>query len=471
MNSSIYIFGNMQQGYTQYPDDETTHEIFQNYALNAKAPTQLAIHRNGTLMYYGYLRMLEGEQYIGLCVMLNNVMLTNISALFSLFEHTIAQMAELGFLIKFGTDGSLMGNTEHLYMSPEEVSFVTEQLRNAFERQTTAPIPPTNYSIPSDSVGKFTVKDATGNILFSAYTNGYTYVYKSEGYNTVTMDSYQGVLAAVNDENESLKQQIDALKGASTSSHVDKSGGAEKNLLRGIVVVFAIILIGGGIFAYQQVKDNKDTQEQINHTQELVTDLETQQQHTENVQAPSRETTVRENKSTGAHSTASLLHGFVKDEDGYTNVRQGPGTNYEIVTTIKDGSMVYYTVYNSKWNIVYDNYGNALGYMYYNRIVQSNHTHNNTANNSQSSNDGYVTALSTRKLNVGDIDGLTNTDLTILRNMIYARHGYRFKRDDLFQYFSQFFWYHPTTSDMTTVSAQMSDIEQYNVNFIKSIEQ
>ncbi len=327
MNSSIYIFGNMQTGYTQYPDDETTHEIFQNYALNAKAPTQLAIHRDGTLMYYGYLRMLEGEQYIGLCVILNNVMLTNISVLFSLFEHTIALMAELGFLIKFGTDGSLMGNTEHLYMSPEEVRYVTEQLRNAFESQKTVPIPPTNYSIPSDSVGKFTVKDATGNILYSAYTNGYTYVYKSEGYNTVTMDSYQGVLAAVNDENESLKQQIDALKGASKSSHVDKSGGAEKNLLRGIVVVFAIILIGGGIFAYQQVKDK---QEQINQTQERLKDLEIQ----EIVRPTSQKSSTKHESveysrfdNTESHSTTeNYLTVEITGKD--LRMRLGPSTSY-----------------------------------------------------------------------------------------------------------------------------------------------
>ena len=373
MNSTIYIFGNMQNGYTQYPDDETTHEIFRNFALNAKAPTQLAVHRDGSLMYYGYIRKLQGEQYIGLCILLNSRVFANVPSLFSLFEQTIEKLAELGYLIKFDMQGNLITNTQHLYMSTDEVGYVADYIRKKTDGQLTVPIPPVDYSVPSDSVRTFTVNDATGNILNSAHTHGYTYVYKLEGYNTATMDSYQGVLAAVNDENENLKLQIEILKGASTPSHVDKAGSSEKNWLRGVVIVFAIILIGVGVFAYQQVKDNEEKQEQINQTQELLTNFETQPQHTKrNMQTAQREPEVRENRTTVAPATAGLLQGYVKDEDGYTNVRQGPGTNYEIVTTIKDGSSIFYTVYNSKWNIVYDNYGNALGYMYHNKIVTTN---------------------------------------------------------------------------------------------------
>ena len=34
--------------------------------------------------------------------------------------------------------------------------------------------------------------------------------------------------------------------------------------------------------------------------------------------------------------------GLVKDEDGYTNIRKGPGTKYEIVDQIPDGMFVYF---------------------------------------------------------------------------------------------------------------------------------
>jgi RNA polymerase subunit RPABC4/transcription elongation factor Spt4 len=88
----------------------------------------------------------------------------------------------------------------------------------------------------------------------------------------------------------------------------------------------------------------------------------------------------------------------------------------------------------------------------------------------QALNEGYDETLSERKLSESDVEGLTSNELTLKRNSIYARHGYRFKRDDLFNHFSQFPWYSPSTSDMAEVYNRMSDIEQYNVDFIKRHE-
>ena len=83
---------------------------------------------------------------------------------------------------------------------------------------------------------------------------------------------------------------------------------------------------------------------------------------------------------------------------------------------------------------------------------------------------GYVSILSDRELQSSDIDGKSKKELEILRNMIYAKYGYRFKRDDLFKHFSQYEWYHPTTSDATEVYSRMSSIEHYNIDFIKKFE-
>lgn len=83
---------------------------------------------------------------------------------------------------------------------------------------------------------------------------------------------------------------------------------------------------------------------------------------------------------------------------------------------------------------------------------------------------GYESVLSERKLSYSDLSNKTTKELEIMRNSIYARYGYRFKRDDLFNHFSQYSWYNPTTSDMSTVYNSMSDIEKYNIDFIKKHE-
>ena len=71
-----------------------------------------------------------------------------------------------------------------------------------------------------------------------------------------------------------------------------------------------------------------------------------------------------------------------------------------------------------------------------------------------------------RKLTYDDIKGLSNQELRIMRNEIYARHGYIFQDAMLRDHFLQKPWYTPQTKNVA-----LSRIEQYNVLFIKSYEQ
>ena len=66
--------------------------------------------------------------------------------------------------------------------------------------------------------------------------------------------------------------------------------------------------------------------------------------------------------------------GLVKDEDGYTNLRKGPGTTYDIVDQIPDGMFVYYKAGPDGWNLIYTPTEGAesyefIGFMAGNKIV------------------------------------------------------------------------------------------------------
>ena len=80
---------------------------------------------------------------------------------------------------------------------------------------------------------------------------------------------------------------------------------------------------------------------------------------------------------------------------------------------------------------------------------------------------GLFDTASRRLLTEVDLYGRNEIELRILRNAIYARHGYIFKSDDLRNYFSRFPWYVPSSSD---VSSQLSSIEKKNIEFIKAHE-
>ena len=86
------------------------------------------------------------------------------------------------------------------------------------------------------------------------------------------------------------------------------------------------------------------------------------------------------------------------------------------------------------------------------------------------SNDSYDNVLSVRYLTESDLAGKSKKDLEIMRNSIYARYGYKFKRDDLLDYFSRYSWYRPITNDMGIVYNKMNDKEKYNIDFIKKHE-
>lgn len=72
---------------------------------------------------------------------------------------------------------------------------------------------------------------------------------------------------------------------------------------------------------------------------------------------------------------------------------------------------------------------------------------------------------STRKLTYSDVAGLTAWELKIMRNEIYARHGYIFKTAEMKDYFRRQPWYSPVSS-----SVRLSKTEEYNVAFIKRYE-
>jgi len=80
---------------------------------------------------------------------------------------------------------------------------------------------------------------------------------------------------------------------------------------------------------------------------------------------------------------------------------------------------------------------------------------------------GIYPEASTRLLGPSDIQGLNSWDLKIMRNEIFARHGYIFQTQDMINYFSQQSWYRPRYQNVMSL---LSYIEKKNIEFIKKYE-
>ena len=83
-----------------------------------------------------------------------------------------------------------------------------------------------------------------------------------------------------------------------------------------------------------------------------------------------------------------------------------------------------------------------------------------------SSDQGLLPESAERLLTASDIAGMSDDDIQLAINTIYARHGYQFKDSELLQYFKGFDWYQPSETDMETVKNRFSEIERKNMEFL-----
>ncbi len=181
MNSRIYIFGNLENGYTQYPEDYTS-EIFRNFYKQTTRKSQIIIHREGNLMYYGYIRTLNPDsQYIGFCIVVNGIMFSNIANLFLVFENAVSDMVSRGNILLLDDNGDLIPKTNSLNQHEKEIKRTAaiigvdvSELENSAKK-----LPPVSLNSTKDESISFSVSDKNDDIVEASAKCGYTCVFKN----------------------------------------------------------------------------------------------------------------------------------------------------------------------------------------------------------------------------------------------------------------------------------------------------
>lgn len=79
----------------------------------------------------------------------------------------------------------------------------------------------------------------------------------------------------------------------------------------------------------------------------------------------------------------------------------------------------------------------------------------------------YEMNASNTVLSKSDVENLKKGDLTIIRNAIYARHGYSFKSRPLRVFFDAQSWYIPVHTD---IKSDFTDIEKQNIQLLLKYE-
>ena len=85
----------------------------------------------------------------------------------------------------------------------------------------------------------------------------------------------------------------------------------------------------------------------------------------------------------------------------------------------------------------------------------------------------YITSDSTKfnasttLLTTKDVENMYKRDLEVIRNTIYARHGYSFQNREMRYFFDNLTWYIPVSIDVTK---ELTDIETKNIKLLKRYE-
>ena len=108
-----------------------------------------------------------------------------------------------------------------------------------------------------------------------------------------------------------------------------------------------------------------------------------------------------------------------------------------------------------------------------NNSPESSGENNNAQNSVSNKASDYILPKSdSRYFSTSELADLSNYELYLARNEIFARHGREFKNQDLRDYFSAQSWYVPKYSGEKFDSLDLlNDYEKKNADTIRSIEQ
>lgn len=105
-------------------------------------------------------------------------------------------------------------------------------------------------------------------------------------------------------------------------------------------------------------------------------------------------------------------------------------------------------------------------------VLKNKHSQPNYTNTSRAyAVDGYILYDSdVNYLTEADLQNLSNWELKIARNEIYARKGRLFDNSSLQQYFDACSWYYGHISPNNFNDNSLNEVEKYNVNLIGKFE-
>lgn len=204
-----YIFSYVSGNYQQYTSDHSEAFIKQ-CCIDCKDTHQIAIHRDGNLMYYSYFYKKNASSIYGLSVVCGEVCL-NLKWLYEYLQKTLEASANKGVLFNYDKQGQIRKNVVSFATEAAEIDNIFRDIKDDLERRPLfwEQLPPEDLSVPLTSKIALAFNDDDKAKITEALRHYHNVVVTME--NTLPSSFSQTVLR-LNSEKEQLLVQKNGLE-------------------------------------------------------------------------------------------------------------------------------------------------------------------------------------------------------------------------------------------------------------------
>lgn len=230
-----YLFSQVLGTYQQYTTDYS-ETFLKQFCNNCFAPDQIAIHRDGNLIYYAYAHKNSASELYGICIVCGEICL-NLQWLYEYFQKVLEASANKGVLFCYDEQGEIRKNIDKFSSVVAEIDNLFREIKEYVNtRQSYWEIlPPEDFSIPVDSKISFAFNEDEESKITDAIRHYHNVV--------VTMDStspssFAKTVKRLNSEKNQLQEEKETLENEIESL------SKQKKQYRWVFVLSILVVIG-----------------------------------------------------------------------------------------------------------------------------------------------------------------------------------------------------------------------------------
>lgn len=208
-----HIFSIVHGIYDQYTTDNYTESLFKQFCkdtLNSDIQNQIAIHRNGNLMYYVYTHKRSDSVVYGISIVCCEIC-NDLKWLYNYFQKIFEISAHKGILFCYGKDGRIQKKVNSFSDEIAEIDNVFKEIKDHLNNKQGIwnVLPPENYTIPLASKMILAFSEDTKEKITDAIRHYHNVVVTMEN---TTPSSYSQTVKRLNSENNRLQKDKQSLE-------------------------------------------------------------------------------------------------------------------------------------------------------------------------------------------------------------------------------------------------------------------